>query len=142
MASSRASAKGLAAADAAPLACKPCTSATKQPAAKRQKKAPKEERGYWNGLSGAAEHFAKLMEGAAEAKRKLEDAIDDGDRERRRAVVVADERRKARVKAMCESFGGKVTGSVSGRTDVLIVGKHWWDEETHGPVVFAAAHAG
>lgn len=30
---------------------------------------------------------------------------------------------KARVKAMVEAFGGKVTGSVSGRTDVLIVGK-------------------
>ena len=30
---------------------------------------------------------------------------------------------KARVKAMVESFGGKVTSSVSGRTDVLIVGK-------------------
>jgi len=30
---------------------------------------------------------------------------------------------KARVKAMVEAFGGKVTSSVSGRTDVLIVGK-------------------
>ena len=30
---------------------------------------------------------------------------------------------KARARAMIESFGGRVTGSVSGRTDVLLVGK-------------------
>lgn len=30
---------------------------------------------------------------------------------------------KAKVKAMIESFGGKVTGSVSGKTDILVVGK-------------------
>ena len=30
---------------------------------------------------------------------------------------------KDRVKAMVESFGGRVTGSVSGKTDILIVGK-------------------
>jgi len=30
---------------------------------------------------------------------------------------------KDRVKAMVESFGGRVTGSISGRTDILIVGK-------------------
>ena len=30
---------------------------------------------------------------------------------------------KDRVKAMCESFGARVTGSVSGKTDILIVGK-------------------
>ena len=30
---------------------------------------------------------------------------------------------KARVKALIESFGGRVTGSISGKTDVLVVGK-------------------
>ena len=30
---------------------------------------------------------------------------------------------KERVRKMIQSFGGKVTGSVSGRTDILVVGK-------------------
>ena len=30
---------------------------------------------------------------------------------------------KARLKSIIESFGGRVTGDVSGKTDVLVVGK-------------------